>query len=136
MVQEFALAKNITVLIGNREISAEILTKGITRASIFSSFSGPEKIPRSYIGAAQLEVNKLLCDTIGLRAMALPISDKIDFLNQVRASCRDSGPRRFSLGRLIYHTKRLAIGNREDRVDAVLGMCRAEDVSMLKAADA
>jgi Heterokaryon incompatibility protein (HET) len=134
VVEEFALAKELRVLIGDRFKPPEILTKGVARASLFSSFSGPDVVPKYYADASGIGPEQLLCQTIDLRAQAIPLSGRIEFLNAVRASCRDVSSERFPLGRLLYSTKGLSITDRRDRVYALLGMCRDEDISTLIAA--
>jgi hypothetical protein len=132
VVQEFALAKNLLIRVGDRSQPPEILTKGVYRATFFSSFSGPETLPKYYAKKSKIELEQVLCAAIHHRARALILLGKIHFLNTVREGSQDENPEGFSLGRLLYSTKSLLVTKRHDRVYALLGLCRDEDISALR----
>jgi hypothetical protein len=130
-VQEYALAREIKILVGTRYITPLVLSKGLPRALRFcGQFSGPEVLPSFYRDAGVLRTHQMVCNVIRLLEKAMPISAKVEFLNEVRQSCQP-GSQRFPLSRILFSTRGLAVSRSEDAIRGVLGMCRQEDFARL-----
>jgi hypothetical protein len=59
VVQEFALARRLIILVGSNSTSAKVVSKGISRGMTFCLFSGPEKLPEYYKNAGEMEFSSL-----------------------------------------------------------------------------